>query len=122
MTKTLKEEKRANEFINQLQTELERNKQVLKKSGKKSFDEMRRSLEEMKQELEEERTATGQQVRAYKRQVDGLTEQLTDSKEKNKQLQERLDTKVGVEEELTKLEAQVRTLEYNRVCNIGANK
>ena len=118
----MKEEKRAREVISQLQSEIERNKQV-QKSGKNSFNELRRSLDEMKQDFEEERTATGQQVRAYKRQVDGLTEQLTDSKEKNKLLQQSLDTKTGVERELTKLEGQVRTLEYNNcVCNIRANK
>ena len=108
MTKTLKEQKRAKEVINQLQTELEKNKQVLKKSGKKSFDEMRRSLDEMKQTLEEERaatqqerTATQQQVRAYKRQVDGLNEKLTE-------LQNSLDAKSGVETEITDLQSQVR--------------
>ena len=118
LTKTMKEEKRAREVINQLQSEIERNKQV-QKSGKNSFNELRRLLDEMKQDL----TAIGQQVRAYKRQVNGLTEQLTDSKEKNKLLQQSLDTKTGVERELTKLEGQVRTLEYNNcVCNIRANK
>ena len=115
MTKTLKEQKRAKEVINQLQTELEKNKQVLKKSGKKSFDEMRRSLDETKQTLEEERTATlqektatEQQVRAYKRQVDGLNEQLTEIKEKNEVLQRSLNTKRGVETENIDLQQQVR--------------
>ena len=114
MTKTLKEQKRAKEVINQLQTELEKNKQVLKKSGKKSFDEMRRSLDEMKQTLEEERaatqqerTATQQQVRAYKRQVDGLNEQLTEIKEKNEVLQKSVDTKTDVETEKIDLQQQV---------------
>ena len=111
MTKTLKEEKRTKEVINQLQTELEKNKQVLKKSGKKPYDEMRRSLDEMKQILEEERiatqqerTATEQQVRAYKRQVDGLNEQLTEVKER---LQKSVDAKTGVETEKIDLQQQV---------------
>ena len=115
MTKTLKEEKRTKEVINQLCTELEKNKLVLKKSGKKSFDEMRRSLEEIKQTLEEERTATQQdrvateqQVRAYKRQVDGLNEQLTEIKEKNEKLQCGLNAKIGVETENMELQSQVR--------------
>ncbi len=114
MTKTLKEDKRAKEVINQLQTELEKNKQVLKKSGNKSFDEMRRSLDEIKQTLEEERaatqqerTATQQQVRAYKRQVDGLNEQLTNIKEMNEVLQDSLDTKTGVETENNQLQSKV---------------
>ena len=107
MTKTLKEQKRAKEVINQLQTELEKNK----KSGKNSFDEIRRSLDEMKQTLEEERaatqqerTATEQQVRAYKRQVDGLNEQLTEVKER---LQKSVDAKTGVETEKIDLQQQV---------------
>ncbi len=80
LTTTLKEEKRAKEAFNQLQTELEKNKQFLTKSGKKPYDELsQRSLDEMKQTLEEERAATEQErtatekqvLKAYKRQVDG---------------------------------------------------
>ncbi len=107
------------DVINQLQTELEKNKQFLEKSGgKKLFDELRLSLDEMKQTLEEERAATQeerrstqqerratqQQVRAYKRQVDGLSGQLTKIKEKNEELQ----TKSGLEIEITDLQSQVR--------------
>ncbi len=116
MTTTLKEEKRAKKVINQLQTELEKNKQFLTKSGKKPYDELsQRSLDEMKQTLEEERaateqerTATEQQVlKAYKRQVDGLNEQLTEIKEQNEWLQDSLDAKRDVETENIHLQQQV---------------
>ncbi len=104
-SRLIKERNIASDVINELETELEKNKQVLKKSGKKSFEEMRISLEEMKQILEEERAATEQQVRAYKIHFDGLNEHLTEIKEKNEVLQ---NSKFGLEKEMMELESKVR--------------
>ena len=87
----IKEEKQAQQVIAQLKSELEHNKQVVSKSGKRSLDELRRSYEELKEEKEADKVMNERQVRAYKKQVDDLTERLTEANDKRQQLQDRCD-------------------------------
>ena len=90
ITRTVKE-KEAKQVIAQLKPELEHNKQVVSKSGKRSLDELIRSYEELKEEKETDKVMNERQVRAYKKQVDDLTERLTETNDIRQQLQERVD-------------------------------
>ena len=90
ITRTVKE-KEAKQVIAQLKPELEHNKQVVSKSGKRSLDELIRSYEELKEEKETDKVMNERQVRAYKKQVDDLTERLTEANDKRQQLQDRCD-------------------------------
>ena len=110
LDRTMNEERKAKEITNQLREEIERNKYILSKIGKKSFDDMRRSYEEMKESIahmEEERAATEQQVRAYKRREDDLKEQLRVVMENKDIMQQSLDYLGGVEVERNHLEVTV---------------
>ena len=68
---------------------------------------MRRSYEELKAQTQEDRTITERQVRAYKTQVDELSEKLTEANDKTKKVQERCDELVKVETERNELNAKV---------------
>ena len=63
----------------------------MSKSGKRSLDELRRSYEELKEEKEADNVMNQRQKRVYKKQVDDLTERLTEANDKRQQLQERVD-------------------------------
>ena len=58
-------------------------------------------------QTEEERAITERQVRAYKKQVDELSEKLTEANDKTKRLQDRCDELVKVETEVNELKAKV---------------
>ena len=58
-------------------------------------------------QTEEERAITERQVRAYKKQVDELSERLAEANDKVKKMQERCDKLVKVETERNELKAKV---------------
>ena len=58
-------------------------------------------------QTEEERAITERQVRAYKKQVDQLSEKLSEANDKTKRLQDRCDELVKVETERKELIAKV---------------
>ena len=76
---------------------------------------MRRSYEELKEQTEEEKVITERQVRAYKKQVDELSEKLTEANDKTKLVQDRCDELVKVETERNEMKAKVCvTIMYTR--------
>ena len=102
----LKKEKNANA---QLQNVLERDQRIINglKEEKKSLEAVRISYEEIRdaqKNWEEEKKGSEQQIRAYKRQVDSLSDQF---RLKQQELQATLDKMKGVEFKNNELHSKV---------------